>query len=83
MAKIYRKELKPNAENVYTYLKLLGSLLGENDNLMNPKYYFSCGGGKSKFILDLKEKPIYLDYNYSFAININFKICKYLGNKNE
>ena len=83
LAKIYRKELKPNAENVYTYLKLLGSLLGENDNLMNPKYYFSCGGGKSKFILDLKEKPIYLDYNYSFAININFKICKYLGNKNE
>ena len=80
LAKIYRKEIKPNSENVYTYLKLLGSVLGENDNLMNPKNYFSFGG-ESKFILDLNEKPIYLDYNYSFTININFKICEYLGNK--
>ena len=82
LAKIYRKEIKPNSENVYTYLKLLGSVLGENDNLMNPKNYFSCGGN-GKFILDLNEKSIYLDYNYSFTININFKICEYLGNKKE
>ena len=79
LAKIYRNEIKPNAENVYIYLKLLGSILGETDNIIIPKNYFSCSGGK--FEVDFKEKPINIEY--SFTININFKIAKNLSQKNE
>ena len=81
LSKIYRNEIKPNAENVYIYLKLLGSVLYETDNILKPKNYFACSGGKCKFIVDLKERPI--DIDYSFAININFKIAKNVGNINQ
>ena len=80
LSKIYRKEIKPSAENVYIYLKLLGSILNENDNIIKPKNYFSCGGGNSKFNVDLKEKSINIEY--SFTTNINFKIANNISNKN-
>ena len=81
LSKIYRNEIKPNAENVYIYLKLLGSVLYETDNILKPKNYFACSGGKCKFMVDLKERPI--DIDYSFTININFKIAKNVGNINQ
>ena len=81
LSKIYRNEIKPNTENVYIYLKLLGSVLYETDNILKPKNYFACSGGKCKFMVDLKERPI--DIDYSFAININFKIAKNVGNINQ
>ena len=81
LSKIYRNEIKPNTENVYIYLKLLGSVLCETDNILKPKNYFACSGGKCKFMVDLKERPI--DIDYSFAININFKIAKNVGNINQ
>ena len=74
LSKIYRNELNPTAENVLMYLKLLKSVLCETDNIKNPKNYFTCDGGNCKFNVDLKEKP--LDIEYSFSININFKISK-------
>ena len=81
LSKIYRNEIKPSAENVYIYLKLLGSVLYETDNILKPKNYFACSGGKCKFMVDLKERPI--DIDYSFTININFKIAKNVGNINQ
>ena len=72
LSKIYRDEIKLNAENVYTYLQLLSNILCETDNIINPKNYFSCGGKNCFFEVNLKEKPINIEY--SFSININFKI---------
>ncbi len=74
LSKIYRKEIKPNAENIYTFLELLSSVLCETDNIINPKNYFSCCGGNSYFEVDFKERAI--DIEYSFTININFKVAK-------
>ena len=74
LSKIYRKEIKPNAENVYTFLELLSSVLCETDNIINPKNYFSCCGGNCYFEVDFKERAI--DIEYSFTININFKVSK-------
>ena len=74
LSKIYRKEIKPNAENVYIFLELLSSVLCETDNIINPKNYFSCCGGNCYFEVDFKERAI--DIEYSFTININFKVAK-------
>ena len=81
LAKIYRNEIKPDAENVYIYLKLLSNVLCETDNIINPKNYFACSGGDCQFGVDFREKPINIEY--SFTINISFKTGKNIIAKKE
>ena len=79
-AKIYRNEIEPNAENFYTHLQLLSNILCETDNIINPKNYFSCGGN-CFFEVNFKERPIEIDY--SFSIDISFKIANNYDNNDE
>ena len=71
LTKIYRGEIPANSNNVYNVLKLLNSVLCENEGIQIPKNYFACSG-KTKFYINLSTKDIIV--GYSFTININFKI---------
>ena len=78
IAKIYRSEITPTSHNLYQYLKLLKTILGETIGARPPKNYFACSGHCS-FNVDLNKKSI--EVGYSFTINLNFKISKYYPNE--
>ena len=74
ISQIYRGEIKPTSNNLYTYLKLLNATLADTEASQPPKNYFACSG-HCKFYVDLNKKAI--DVGYSFTINLNFKISNY------
>ena len=67
VAQIYRGEIEPNPENLYTYLKLLHTVFEPR----TPKNYFACCG-HCQFSIDLNK--VLFEVGYSFTINLNFKI---------
>ena len=69
---IYRKEENTSPEKITLYLTLLNSILGDTDNIVKPRNYFSCFGD-CKFELNIDRK-IKLETGYVLTFIINFKI---------
>ena len=80
LSKIYRGEIQPKPENLYTYLKLLHIISAEIEP-KTPKSYISCSG-HGFFNVDLSKNPKNtLTVGYGFSINLNFKISNYYPNQ--
>ena len=71
-ASIYRKEENTSTEKITLYLTLLNSILGDTDNSLKPRNYFSCFGN-CKFDLNIDRK-IKLEIGYVLTFIINFKV---------
>ena len=74
---IYKGENDPSPENLYNLLTLLNAILGETDNMLKPRNYFSCSGN-GRFEIDLTKEKIELGTYLTFVIN--FKIGPSLKN---
>ena len=72
LSEIYRKEENIPPGKMTLYLTLLQSILGETENIIKPRNYFSCFGN-CKFELNIDKKNK-LDVGYSLTFIINFKI---------
>ena len=80
LSQVYRGEITPTANNLYTYLKLLNIVLADTEACQPPKNFFACSGGHCKFSVDLNKKPI--EVGSSFSIILNFKISNYIAEDN-
>ena len=66
------------SNNLYTYLKLLKTMLSEIET-RPPKCYFACSG-HCQFNVDMNK--ILVEVGRSFTVNLNFKISNYQRNEN-
>ena len=80
LSQVYRGEITPTSNNLFTYLKLLNVVLADTEACQPPKNYFACSGGHCKFSVDLNKKPI--EVGTSFSIILNFKISNYIAEDN-
>ena len=80
LSQVYRGEITPTSNNIFTYLKLLNIVLADTEACQPPKNFFACSGGHNKFSVDLNKKPI--DVGSSFSIILNFKISNYIPEDN-
>ena len=72
MAVLYRAEENPTPEKLFSYLNLLNAILGETENIIKPRNYFSCSGN-GHFNLKIDRK-IKIDIGQAITFIINFKI---------
>ena len=79
LASIYRKEENISNKKFTLYLTLLNSILGETENILKPRNYFSCFGN-CKFELNI-DRRIKLEIGYVLTFIINFKIGTFLENE--
>ena len=77
LSQIYRGEMPATSNNLYTYLKLLKTMLSEIET-RPPKCYFACSG-HCQFNVDMNK--ILVEVGRSFTVNLNFKISNYQINE--
>ena len=74
LASIYRSEEASNPDTIYNYLTLLSNILGDTDDYLKPRNYFSCvGNGNLSVDLSNKEMKV----GTSFSIILNFKVAHF------
>ena len=82
---LYRGRDDPTPENLFNLLTLLNTILGETDNMLKPRNYFSCSGA-GRFEVDLNKEKIelgtYLTFVINFKIGASLKNPEALGNAN-
>ena len=80
---LYRGKDDPTPENLFNLLTLLNTILGETDNMLKPRNYFSCSG-EGRFEVDLNKEKIelgtYLTFVINFKIGASLKNPEALGN---
>jgi len=80
LSQVYRGEITPTSNNLFTYLKLLNVVLADTEACQPPKNFYACSGGHCKFSVDMNKKPI--EVGSSFSIILNFKISNYIAEDN-
>ena len=72
---LYRETEEATPEALFNLLTLLKSILGDTDNMLKPRNYFSCSGN-GRFEIDLSKEKIEIGTYLTFIINFKIQLSK-------